>query len=67
MRAWPVDVDHRDSYPLKISADADLEGGWLAVGLYDARNGRRLPVVEDGESVGDFVRIALDSDTGVGR
>ena len=44
MRAWPLNVDQRDAYPLKIPADANLEGAWLAIGLYNARDGLRLPV-----------------------
>jgi uncharacterized membrane protein len=59
MRAWPPNVDQRDDYPLKIPAEADLEGAWLAIGLYDARNGRRLPVAQDGVPVGDHIRVPL--------
>jgi uncharacterized membrane protein len=59
MRAWPPNVDQRDDYPLKIPAQADLEGAWLAIGLYDARNGIRLPVVQGGVPVGDFIRVPL--------
>jgi hypothetical protein len=65
MRAWPVNVDHRDDYLLKIPADADLEGAWLAVGLYDARKGERLPVVQAGVPAGDFARIFVNRDVGM--
>jgi hypothetical protein len=67
MRAWPLDVDQRDDYPLKLSADADLKGAWLAVGLYDAQSRRRLPVVRQGVPVGDFVRIPLNGSKGEGE
>jgi 4-amino-4-deoxy-L-arabinose transferase-like glycosyltransferase len=59
MRAWPPNVDQRDDYPLKIPVDADLEGAWLAIGLYDARNGRRLPVVQEGVHAGDSIRVPV--------
>jgi hypothetical protein len=69
MRAWPQNIDQRDSYPLKIPAEADLQGAWLAIGLYNARNGQRLSVVQAGAPadvpVGDYVRIPLDSGVGV--
>ena len=57
MRAWPLNVNQRDAYPLDIPKDADLGGAWLAVGLYDHRSGIRLPVANDG----DHVRIPLDN------
>jgi mannosyltransferase len=59
MRAWPVGVDQRDVYPLKVPADASLEGAYLAIGLYDHRTGTRLPVTYDGTPLGDMVRIPL--------
>ena len=65
MRAWPENVDQRDSYPLKIPADADFHGAWLAIGLYDARSGQRLPVVQDGMPAGEFVRVSVDANTRV--
>jgi hypothetical protein len=67
MRAWPQNVDQRDSYPLRVPAEADLQGAWLAIGLYDARTGQRLPVVYAGTPAGDFVSIPLSSDQGVGE
>jgi 4-amino-4-deoxy-L-arabinose transferase-like glycosyltransferase len=57
--AWPVGVDHRDSSPLKLRADVDLDGAWLAIGLYDRRSGVRLPVRVGDEPVGDYFRIVL--------
>jgi mannosyltransferase len=59
MRAWPPNVEQRDDYPLKIPGEADLKGAWLAIGLYDARNGRRLSVVQGGIPVGDSIRVPL--------
>jgi hypothetical protein len=67
MRAWPLEVDQRDSYPLKIPGEADLQGAYLAVGLYDARSGQRLPVAQAGLPAADLVRIPLDNDAGVSR
>jgi hypothetical protein len=67
MRAWPVNVDHRDSYLLKIPPDADLEGAWLAVGLYDARKGQRLPVLQADMPAGDFARIPLNGHVGADK
>jgi len=67
MRAWPVEVDQRDDYPLKIPTDADLEGAWLAIGLYDASSKQRLPVLQGGVPVGDFVRIPVGRMTGAGE
>jgi hypothetical protein len=62
MRAWPVGVDQRDDYPLKIPADADLEGASLAIGLYNAHDGLRLPVASaEGTAAewaaGDHIRV----------
>jgi hypothetical protein len=62
MRAWPVGVDQRDDYLLKIPADADLEGSSLAIGLYNAHDGLRLPVVSaEGAAAewaaGDHIRV----------
>jgi 4-amino-4-deoxy-L-arabinose transferase-like glycosyltransferase len=64
MRAWPIGVEQRDDYLLKVPANADLDGAWLAVGLYNASNGDRLPVLQDGVPVGDFVRIPLTGSVG---
>ena len=64
MRAWPQDVDQRDSYPLRVPAEADLQGAWLAIGLYDARTGQRLPVAHAGVPAGDWVRIPLSGSAG---
>jgi hypothetical protein len=72
MRAWPPDVTQRDAYPLKVPADADLEGASLAIGLYDARDKVRLPVgaLEAGPSAsdgrgtgaaGDHIRVPVDA------
>ncbi len=55
MRAWPLNLDQRDAYPLDVPKGTDLKGAWLAVGLYDHRTGRRL-LVSGG---GDFVRIPV--------
>jgi hypothetical protein len=65
MRAWPLEVDQRDAYPLKVPAGADLRGAWLAIGLYDARDGLRLPVDAAqsdpaGWASGDHIRVPLD-------
>jgi 4-amino-4-deoxy-L-arabinose transferase-like glycosyltransferase len=59
MMAWPVGVDHRDSSPLKLRAGVELDGAWLAIGLYDRRSGVRLPVYVGGEPAGDRFRLAL--------
>jgi uncharacterized membrane protein len=59
MRAWPLNVDQRDRYPLYIRPSAELKGAWLAIGLYDRRTGQRLPVRQDGFPAGDFIRIPL--------
>jgi mannosyltransferase len=60
LRAWPVGVDHRDDYPLKLPADADLDGAWLAIGLYERGSGVRLPVLVGGAPAGDHYRVSLD-------
>ena len=62
MQAWPIGADYRDDYPLRIPADADLQGAWLAVGLYDRTSKERLPVYIGGELSGDAVQIPLDVD-----
>jgi hypothetical protein len=62
MQAWPIGTDYRDDYPLNIPSDADLQGAWLAVGLYDHASEERLPVYVEGELVGDAVRIPLNAD-----
>jgi 4-amino-4-deoxy-L-arabinose transferase-like glycosyltransferase len=64
MRAWPVGVDQRDAYPLKIPADAELEGASLAIGLYNAQDGLRLPVAAArGDAAawaaGDYIRVPV--------
>jgi hypothetical protein len=64
MRAWPLEGDQRDAYPLKVPTGADLEGAWLAIGLYDARDGLRLPVDAAqshpaGWASGDHIRVPL--------
>jgi hypothetical protein len=64
MRAWPLNVDQRDAYPLKIPADADLDGASLAIGLYHAQDGLRLPVSatqsDPAEWVaGDHIRVPV--------
>ncbi len=59
MRSWPLDVDQRDTYPLKIPEGANLQGACLAIGLYDSRTGQRLTVSQDGAPVGDFVCLSL--------
>lgn len=59
MRAWPLNVDQRDTYPLKVPKDADLDGAWLAIGLYDHHSEQRLPVSRDGVPVGDSLRLPL--------
>ena len=64
MRAWPVNMDQRDDYLLKIPADADLQGAWLAIGLYNAQSGERLPVRKNGVPAGDFLRIDLERRSG---
>jgi hypothetical protein len=64
MRAWPANVDQRDAYPLKLPAEADLEGAWLAIGLYNARDGQRLavnPARSDRDEwvAGDHIRVPV--------
>ena len=64
MRAWPVGVDQRDDYSLKVPADADLEGASLVIGLYNAHDGLRLPVAAaEGDAAGwtarDHIRVPL--------
>jgi hypothetical protein len=61
MRAWPPRTDQRDVYPLKVPEDADLDGAWLAIGLYNARNGRRLAVRVGEQPVGDHLQLPLSS------
>lgn len=61
MQAWPVGVDQRDDYPLNLPADLDLEGTWLAVGLYDRASSVRLPISVEGRPAGDAFRIELGS------
>jgi hypothetical protein len=63
MRAWPLYTDQRDDYPLNVPADADLEGAWLAVGVYDRETMQRLLVAQDGVLVGDFIRIPVSIDS----
>jgi hypothetical protein len=60
MRSWPLHVDQRDDYPLKIPAHADLDGASLVIGLYDHQTGQRLPVIQDGAPAGDAIRLPLD-------
>jgi hypothetical protein len=60
MQAWPVGAEHRDDYPLNIPADADLDGAWLAIGLYDRQSSVRLPISVDGEAAADHYRVPLD-------
>jgi 4-amino-4-deoxy-L-arabinose transferase-like glycosyltransferase len=60
MQAWSTGVDLRDDYPLNLPADVDLEGAWLAVGLYDRVSGQRLPTRVDGVDTGDLIRIPLE-------
>jgi 4-amino-4-deoxy-L-arabinose transferase-like glycosyltransferase len=63
MRAWPPGVAQRDVYPLKLPADADLEGAVLAIGLYNAHDGVRLPVdaSEGGAwAARDHIRVPVD-------
>jgi 4-amino-4-deoxy-L-arabinose transferase-like glycosyltransferase len=59
MRAWPLHADQRDDYPLNIPAGTDLDGAWLAIGVYDRATMQRLPVIRDGVPVGDFIRIPV--------
>ncbi len=59
MRAWPLRTDQRDDYPLNVPADADLDGAWLAVGVYDRATMQRLPVAQDGAPAGDFIRVPV--------
>ncbi|MBN1579881.1 MAG: glycosyltransferase family 39 protein [Anaerolineae bacterium] len=59
MRAWPLHTEQRDDYPLNIPAGIDLDGAWLAVGVYDRTTMQRLPVIQDGVAVGDFIRIPV--------
>jgi hypothetical protein len=59
MRAWPLNTEQRDDYPIYIRPQANLEGAWLAIGLYDRQTGDRLPVIRDGVPIGDFIRIPL--------
>jgi hypothetical protein len=61
MRAWPTYTDQRDVYLLKIPEDADLEGAWLAIGLYDARNSRRLGMRQGDQPVDDHLRLPLSA------
>ena len=60
MRSWPVGEEQRDSYLLEVPPDADLEGAWLAVGLYERKTVVRLPVQVGGAPAGDIIRIELD-------
>ena len=62
MQAWPVGVPQRADAPLNIPADVDLNGAWLAVGVYDYASMTRLPVTLNGEPVGDFVRIPIHAE-----
>ncbi len=59
MRAWPLQTDQRDDYPLNIPPGANLEGAWLAVGLYDAQTMQRLPVSQNGQPAGDAIHIPV--------
>jgi hypothetical protein len=61
MRAWPLNADQRDTYPLKIPADADLNGAVLAIGLYDAQDELRLPVLSKEWGAGDHIRVPVAS------
>ena len=64
MRAWPQNVDQRDAYSLKLAADADLGGASLAIGLYDAQEGLRLPIRASESDLaewvsGDHIRVPV--------
>jgi hypothetical protein len=59
MRTWPLNIDQRDTYLLKVPEGANLQGACLAIGLYDGQTGRRLPVSQNGESVGDSLHLPL--------
>lgn len=59
MQAWPVGRPQRADAPLNIPAGANLDGAWLAVGVYDLASMTRLPVTLDGEPTGDFLRIPV--------
>ncbi len=60
MQAWPPGTPQRDDAPINIPTGADLDGAWLAVGVYDRGTMARLPVTLDGEPAGDFLRIPVD-------
>jgi hypothetical protein len=69
MRAWPLNVDQRDAYRLKIPADAELEGASLVIGLYNARDELRLPVSAAGPdaaewAAGNHIRVPVERLTG---
>jgi hypothetical protein len=59
MRAWPVNVVQRDDYPIYIRPSANLDGAWLAIGVYDRWTSQRLLVRQDGDPAGDYIRIPL--------
>ena len=60
MRVWPQNADQRDTYPIKVPEDADLDGAYLAIGLYDRHTGQRLPVSQDNIPIGDLFRLPLE-------
>lgn len=62
MQAWLPGTSQRDDAPLNIPAGVDLDGAWLAVGVYDRATMERLPVTLDGEPVGDFLRISVHAE-----
>ncbi|MBN1934788.1 MAG: glycosyltransferase family 39 protein [Anaerolineae bacterium] len=67
MQAWPSGTPQRDDAPLNIPADVDLDGAWLAVGVYDRASMQRLLVTLDGEPVGGFLRIPVGNSIPLGN
>jgi len=59
MRTWPLSIDLRDTYLLKVPEGANLQRAYLLIGLYDSQTGQRLPVSRNGLPAGDSVRLPL--------
>jgi len=54
---WLPDEYLVDSYNLQVPPDTPAGEYWLKIGLYDANDFTRLPVVESGEVVADHITL----------
>jgi hypothetical protein len=55
--SWAPDAIIVDDYAIPVAADAPPGRYQIEIGMYGLLDGHRLPVFEDGERVGDHVRL----------